>query len=104
MAYKELMVVVARLIIMFDARIPAGSIGGEGNPALAEESIRHRTGKFQGLNRFVLQADGPLVEFPIKRRGCSGVTLINRTSFLMGNPSSQMLHPHTQTIAEELTI
>ena len=63
MAYKELMVVVARLVFMFEMRIAEGSTLGEGNPALGEESLRHRRGEFQGLDKFVLQADGPLVQF-----------------------------------------
>lgn len=65
-AYKELMVVSARLVFVFDMRIAAGSTVGEGNPALAEESMRHRRGEFQGLDRFVLQADGPLVQFHLR--------------------------------------
>lgn len=66
MAYKELMIVVARLVFMFDMKIAAGWTVGEGNPALGEESLRHRRGEFQGLDKFVLQADGPLVQFKLR--------------------------------------
>ena len=66
MAYKELMIVVARLVYMFDMRIAEGTTAGEGNPSLGEGSLRHRKGEFQGLDKFVLQADGPMVEFRLR--------------------------------------
>ena len=66
MAYKELMVVVARLVFMFDMRIAEGTTAGQGDPSLGEESLRHRVGEFQGLDKFVLQADGPMVEFRLR--------------------------------------
>lgn len=66
MAYKELSIILARLIYVFDMRISPGTTAGEGNPSLGEESLRHRTGEFQGLDKFVLRADGPLVEFKLR--------------------------------------
>ena len=66
MAYKELMIVVARLVYLFEMRIAPGSTAGEGNPALGEKSLRHRKGEFQGLDKFVLQADGPMVQFRLR--------------------------------------
>lgn len=66
MAYKEISIVVARLVFMFDMRIAEGSTVGEGDPGLGERSLRHRKGEFQGLDKFVLQADGPIVEFKLR--------------------------------------
>ena len=66
MAYKELMIVVARLVYIFDMRIAEGTRVGEGDPRLGEESLRHRRGEFQGFDKFVLQADGPMVEFSLR--------------------------------------
>ena len=66
MAYKELLIVVARLVYMFEMRIAAGSTAGEGNPALGPQSLRHRKGEFQGLDKFVLQADGPVLQFQLR--------------------------------------
>jgi cytochrome P450 len=66
MAYKELMIVTARLLFMFDMRIAEGTTAGQGDPSLGEESLRHRIGEFQGLDKFVLQADGPMVEFKLR--------------------------------------
>lgn len=66
MAYKELMIIVARLIYLFDMRIAPGTSAGEGNPSLREKSLRHRKGEFQGLDKFVLKADGPMVEFKLR--------------------------------------
>ena len=66
MAYKELMIVVTRLAYMFDMRIAEGTTAGEGNPLFGEKSLRHRKGEFQGVDKFVLQADGPMVEFKVR--------------------------------------
>lgn len=66
MAYKELGVILARLIYIFDMRIAPGTTAGEGNPFLGEKSLRHRKQEFQGLDKFVLKADGPMVEFRLR--------------------------------------
>ena len=66
MAYKELSIVLARLVYCFDMRIAPGTTAGEGNPSLGEEGLRHRKGEFQGLDKFVLKADGPMVEFKLR--------------------------------------
>ena len=70
MAYKELTIVLARLVYMFDMRIAKGTTAGEGDPKLGEESLRHRRGEYQGLDKFVLQADGPIVEFKLVTVAC----------------------------------
>lgn len=69
MAYKELSIILARMIYIFDMRISPGTIAGEGNPSLGIESLRHRKREFQGLDKFVLKADGPMVEFKLRDRG-----------------------------------
>lgn len=68
MAYKELSVILARMIFIFDMRISPGTTAGEGNPSLGIESLRHRKREFQGLDKFVLKADGPMVEFKLRDR------------------------------------
>ena len=75
MAYKELILIVARLVYLLDMRIASGTTAGEGHPDKGSESLRHRKGEFQGLDEFVLKADGPIVEFKLK----DGVDL-DRTS------------------------
>lgn len=46
MVCNALMVVTARLVLIFAVRSMASSTIGEGNPALAEENMRHRKGDF----------------------------------------------------------
>lgn len=69
MAYKELGVILARLVYIFDMRISPDTTAGEGSPSLGEKSLRHRKGEFQGLDKFVLKADGPMVEFKLRAGG-----------------------------------
>ena len=66
MAYKEITIVVARLVYMFEMRIAPGSTAGEGDPTLGPQSLRRRKGEFQGLDKFVLQADGPVLQFRLR--------------------------------------
>jgi len=66
MAYKELTLIVARLVFHFDMRTAPGTTAGEGDFANGEASLRHRKGEFQGFDKFVLKADGPMVEFRVR--------------------------------------
>ena len=62
MAYKELMIVIARLVYLFEMRIAENTTLGEGDPTLDEKTMRHRQGKCQGLDRFVTDMDAPMVQ------------------------------------------
>ena len=66
MAYKEVMIVIARLVWLFEMRLSPGRLEGEGNPEAGVRSGRHRVSEYQGEDMFVLKANGPIVEF--KRR------------------------------------
>jgi cytochrome P450 len=66
MAYKELMLVIARLVYLFDMRIAQGTRDGQGDPTKNPASLRHRSGELQGKDRFVLQTDGPSVQFKLR--------------------------------------
>ena len=67
LAMKEIMVVVARLIWLFEMRIPEGSTIGEGKESLGWG--RRRSGELQMRDMFVGKAEGPLVGFrPRKNR------------------------------------
>ena len=63
---KEIMVVVARLIWLFEMRISAGTA----RVAEGKESLgwgRRRSGELQMRDMFVGKAEGPLVEFRPRR-------------------------------------
>lgn len=68
MAYKEITIVIARLIWLFEMRLSPGRLEGEGNMAAGVQSGRHRVGEYQGLDMFVLKANGPIVEFRPRER------------------------------------
>ena len=68
MAYKEVSLAIARLVWLFEWRIAEGTHAGEGNPALAERSLRNRVNELQGKDRFVLCTDGPIVQFKSRNR------------------------------------
>lgn len=61
LAMKEIMVVVARLVYLYEMRISEGSNLGEGAQGLGEG--RQRKGEFQMRDLFVAKADGPMVDF-----------------------------------------
>ena len=63
MAYKEISLVIARLIWLYDWRIAEGTHAGEGNPKLEAWTMRNRVKELQGRDRFVLSTDGPIVQF-----------------------------------------
>ena len=69
MAYKEISLVVARLVWLYEWRVAEGTCAGEGDPRLGEESLRHRVKELQGKDRFVLVHDGPVVQFRERRHG-----------------------------------
>ena len=66
MAYKEIMIVIARLVYLFDMRIAENNTLGEGDPTLDETTMRHRQGEFQGSDKFVMEMDGPMVQFKLR--------------------------------------
>lgn len=68
MAYKEITIVIARLIWLYEMRLSPGRSEGEGNPAAGEQSGRHRVKEYQGQDMFVLKAKGPMVEFKPRKR------------------------------------
>ncbi|CAF9939407.1 hypothetical protein IMSHALPRED_001332 [Imshaugia aleurites] len=65
LAMKEIMIVVARLIWLFEMRISEGTRMGEGSEPLGRG--RTRSGEFQMRDMFVGKAEGPLVEFRARR-------------------------------------
>ena len=68
MAYKEITIVIARLIWSYEMRLAPERTEGEGDPRKSRESGRHRRGEYQGIDKFVLQADGPIVQFRVRKR------------------------------------
>lgn len=60
-AYKEMMLVMARLCFLFDMRLLPGSTLGEGGPELGWG--RHRRHELQLEDSFVSKASGPLMQF-----------------------------------------
>ena len=68
LAMKEIMVVIARLIYMYEMRLSKGSDLGEGSEGLREG--RRRKGELQMRDLFVGKADGPLVEFRRRKGAC----------------------------------
>lgn len=66
LAMKEIMVVVARLIWLFDMRISQGTRMGEGREELGRG--RRRSGELQMRDMFVGKAEGPLVEFRARKK------------------------------------
>ncbi|MCJ1385613.1 hypothetical protein MMC17_008736 [Xylographa soralifera] len=64
MAYKELMLVLASVLFLYDMRLSDGETVGEGHPSLGK--ARCRRSEFQMLDRFVAKVDGPLVEFKLR--------------------------------------
>lgn len=69
MAYKEITIVIARLIWLYEMRLAPGRSEGEGNPEACVQSGRHRVNEYQGQDMFVLKANGPIVEFKLRERG-----------------------------------
>ena len=69
MAYKEVTIVIARLVWLFEMRLAPGRREGEGSPEAGVRSGRHRVGEYQGKDMFVLKADGPIVEFRKRKKG-----------------------------------
>ena len=65
-AYKVLMVAIARLVYLFEMRIAENTTLGEGDPSLDEKTMRHRQGEFQGLDKFVMEMNGPMVQFKLR--------------------------------------
>ena len=61
LAYVEMMMVIGRMVWLFDFRLAEGSTLGEGNESLAEG--RKRTNEFQTRENITSSHDGPLVEF-----------------------------------------
>lgn len=61
LAMKEIMIVVARLVYIYEMRISEGSNLGEGAQGLGEG--RRRKGELQLRDLFVAKSDGPMVEF-----------------------------------------
>ena len=68
MAYKEIMLVIARLIWLYEMKISEGTHLGEGDPARRPETMRHRIKELQGNDRFVLRTDGPIVQFKLREK------------------------------------
>lgn len=66
LAMKEIMVVVARLLYLYEMRISEGSCLGEGAEGLGEG--RRRKGELQMRDLFVGKADGPMVELRRRER------------------------------------
>ncbi|MCJ1251964.1 hypothetical protein MMC30_009202 [Trapelia coarctata] len=64
MAYMEMSIILARVLWLYDVRLQAGSVLGEGNESFAEG--RRRRGEFQLIDTFVSKADGPMVEFKLR--------------------------------------
>lgn len=69
MAYKEISIVIARLVWLYEMRLSPGRSEGEGNPEAGVQSGRHRVGEYQCRDMFVLKAKGPIVEFRLRKRG-----------------------------------
>ena len=61
MAYTEMMVLLARIVWLYDIQLKPGSTLGEGHPTLGEG--RTRKNEFQFYDKFVSKTEGPLVEF-----------------------------------------
>jgi cytochrome P450 len=66
MALKEITLVVARLVYLFDIRIVDGTRTGEGDPTKSPATLRHRPGELQGKDRFLTKTDGPTVQFKLR--------------------------------------
>jgi cytochrome P450 len=69
LAYKEITIVIARLVWLYEMRLSPGRFEGEGNPKAGVQSGRHRVKEYQGQDMFVLKANGPVVEFKLRGRG-----------------------------------
>lgn len=61
LAVKELMIIVARVVWLYDMRTEPGTALGEGSPGMG--AGRERVGEFQMRDMFVGKGDGPMVEF-----------------------------------------
>lgn len=61
LAYQEMSVILARIVWLYDMRLQAGSVRGQGHPHLGRS--RDREKEFQMWDGFVSTHKGPLVEF-----------------------------------------
>ena len=68
MAYREISIVLGRMIYLFEMKLAPGRYHGGGNPRLGEWSGRHRPGEYQGKDMIVFKAEGPVVEFKLRKR------------------------------------
>ena len=65
-AYKEMMVVIGRMLWMYEMRLAEGSHNGEGDPSLDPETGRHRQHELQMKDMFVSKSDGPMVQYKLR--------------------------------------
>ena len=66
MAYMEMMVVLARMIWLFEMRLAqSGGGGSDGDGEVLEKAVsfRLKDGEYPTIDKFVSKVDGPLVEF-----------------------------------------
>lgn len=61
LAYQEMMIILAKLIFMYEMRLEPGSTLGEGSEGLGKD--RNRKNEFQMWDRFVSHHEGPMVQF-----------------------------------------
>ena len=66
MAYREMSLVIAKLVWLFDMRLAEGSKIGEGGPNLPYG--RQRPGEYQLTDTFSAKSHGPMVEFSYRLR------------------------------------